>query len=708
MPTNVVLKHRFRYWVFSLFVLWAATSFLYGQQEQQPEISTLTAQSLEDAKSVSLAGLSWKYHAGDEAAFAEKDFDDRNWKSVTNDEINRNAAAALENWNGRAWFRLRLRVDESLVGKPLAARMWHWGATEIYLNGKLLQSYGTINADGGDTEYNPRGLYFPVVFERAGEQTIAVRYSFQTMRDLTGGKTAWLMRGGNRPGFIIMLGDARDISLRQEIRAQSERTEYIFMGLLWSLALVHFLLFVFYRAARGNLYYSLFVLGLGLTIWLTNLGSTAHFGATPYLVRDILRVNVQSLAILALLAFLYVEFMTRFSRIFWVLCALWAVVIGFQWARFRSDFDYTLAMLIMTLADALRIMFIALWRRRDGAWIIATGIGFLVVGVAFNIVIERKFLLVSQSIYNLNLYSTVLSVPLTVSLYLARNFARTNRNLEARLAEVEELSAKQLEQERAAAELRLAHEREKAENERRAQELEEARQLQLSMLPKKLPNIAGLQIAAYMKPATEVGGDYYDFHVAEDDTLTVAVGDATGHGLKAGSLVTATKSLFNAFAGEPDIGRIFQQTSAALKKMNLRGLFMAMTMIKVKNKQVSLSVAGMPSVLIYRAASGTVEELALRAVPLGSLMKTNYQQREISLFAGDVIVLMSDGFPEMFNEAGKMLGFEKAAEILPLIADAAPQEIIDYLVKTGESWADGRPPDDDVTFVVVKVVETLN
>lgn len=53
-----------------------------------------------------------------------------------------------------------------------------------------------------------------------------------------------------------------------------------------------------------------------------------------------------------------------------------------------------------------------------------------------------------------------------------------------------------------------------------------------------------------MKPATEVGGDYYDFHLADDGTLTVAVGDATGHGLKAGTFVTAMKSLFRTFAAD--------------------------------------------------------------------------------------------------------------------------------------------------------------
>ena len=74
-------------------------------------------------------------------------------------------------------------------------------------------------------------------------------------------------------------------------------------------------------------------------------------------------------------------------------------------------------------------------------------------------------------------------------------------------------------------------------------ELDEARELQLSMLPKELPQLPNLDIAVYMKTATEVGGDYYDFHIGLDGTLTVVFGDATGHGMKAGTMVTTTKSL---------------------------------------------------------------------------------------------------------------------------------------------------------------------
>ncbi len=242
-----------------------------------------------------------------------------------------------------------------------------------------------------------------------------------------------------------------------------------------------------------------------------------------------------------------------------------------------------------------------------------------------------------------------------------------------------------------------------AENERRAKELEEARQLQLSMLPKRLPQLPHLEIAAYMKPALEVGGDYYDFHVSEDGTLTVAVGDATGHGLKAGTMVTATKSLFNAFAHEPSITQFFTQSSQALKRMNLRSLYMAMTVIKVKENCLTISAAGMPPVLIYRAPSGTIEEVSIRAMPLGSVASFPYQQQEFHLSPGDAVLLMSDGFPERFNERGEMLDYARAKTVLQTTAAHSSQEIVDRFVRDGDEWGGARPQDDDVTFVVLKV-----
>lgn len=242
-----------------------------------------------------------------------------------------------------------------------------------------------------------------------------------------------------------------------------------------------------------------------------------------------------------------------------------------------------------------------------------------------------------------------------------------------------------------------------AENEQRAKELEEARQLQLSMLPKTVPQLPQLEIAAYMKTATEVGGDYYDFHLSDNGELTIVVGDATGHGLKAGTLVTATKSLFNHLAETPDVTDFFHHSSRALKRMNMRSMFMAMTVARIKGYELTLSSAGMPATLIYRAAGESIEEIPLTGIPLGSMPGYRYRQQQVPLDAGDVVVLMSDGFPERFNQEDEMLDYARVSELLAEAATDSPQEIIQRFLRAGELWAEGRPQDDDVTFVVVKV-----
>src|SRR5262245_50086581 len=242
-----------------------------------------------------------------------------------------------------------------------------------------------------------------------------------------------------------------------------------------------------------------------------------------------------------------------------------------------------------------------------------------------------------------------------------------------------------------------------AENQQRAKEMEEARQLQLSMLPKSVPHLPHIEIAASMKPATEVGGDYYDWRLGADGTLTIAIGDATGHGLKAGTMVTVTKGLFNHLAEQSDLVATLSQTSRALKRMNLRSLYMAMTLVRLKDNHLQCSVAGMPPILIYRAATGAVEEIPLRGAPLGGLTNYAYRQAETLLSAGDVVLLLSDGFPERFNAAGEMFGYDRSKESLLANAHAAPQAVIEGLLQTSEDWAAGKAADDDMTFVAMKM-----
>ena len=241
------------------------------------------------------------------------------------------------------------------------------------------------------------------------------------------------------------------------------------------------------------------------------------------------------------------------------------------------------------------------------------------------------------------------------------------------------------------------------ENERKSKELEEARQLQLSMLPKEIPSLPHLDIAVYMKTATEVGGDYYDFNVGLDGTLTAAIGDATGHGMKAGTIVSMAKALFDSNSSRLDMKTFFVQSSATLKGIELGRLMMAFMMIKINDHNIEISNAGMPPLFIYRKNTNEVEEIMLKGMPLGAMKNFPYEIRKTDLSSGDTILLLSDGLPELKNENEELFSYNRVNETFKSVAEKQPEEIISYLKEEGSRWVNDKEPDDDVTFVVIKV-----
>ncbi|NIM13447.1 MAG: SpoIIE family protein phosphatase [Candidatus Aminicenantes bacterium] len=242
----------------------------------------------------------------------------------------------------------------------------------------------------------------------------------------------------------------------------------------------------------------------------------------------------------------------------------------------------------------------------------------------------------------------------------------------------------------------------KAENERKTHELEEARNFQLAMLPETIPDYPGLEIAAYLETAVEVGGDYYDFHLGENNALAIAVGDATGHGLKAATMVSVIKGLFCADEYQLDFKSFFQRVNHTIRHMRLKNLYMALTIMEIDKNHVQFSSAAMPPTLLYRAKHKKIEKFTLKGMPLGACPECNYQQREITLQKGDILLLYSDGLPELFNSKGEMFGYDRVERLFAEKTECKPQEIIHHLVKAGENWLQGKPQDDDITFVVIK------
>jgi len=242
-----------------------------------------------------------------------------------------------------------------------------------------------------------------------------------------------------------------------------------------------------------------------------------------------------------------------------------------------------------------------------------------------------------------------------------------------------------------------------AANHRKSLELEEARQLQLSMLPKELPQLPNLNIAVYMKTATEVGGDYYDFNVGADGTLTVAIGDATGHGMKAGTIVSMIKALFASGGSKMDMKTYFKQSSDALKGIELGRLMMAFLMLRINSNKLHFANAAMPPVYIYKNQSKDVEEIMISGMPLGAMRNFPYEIKELDISSGDTILLLSDGLPELKNGKDEHYGYDRVKDNFKSVAEKSPDDIVEYLKNTASKWINGVEPDDDVTFVVIKV-----
>jgi serine phosphatase RsbU (regulator of sigma subunit) len=243
-----------------------------------------------------------------------------------------------------------------------------------------------------------------------------------------------------------------------------------------------------------------------------------------------------------------------------------------------------------------------------------------------------------------------------------------------------------------------------AENRRRSEELAQARELQLSMLPRELPSIARLDVAASTQTAAEVGGDYYDVRRDGDGALLFAFGDATGHGLAAGIVVTAAKALFNSFDTSASPRDLLVTCDRTLRAMQLPTLRMCLTLARVSGTEVVVASAAMPPLLIHRKASGAIDELGTGGLPLGSRLSSDYETRQTVLNAGDTLLFASDGFAELENADGRQLGYEAVATTFRDAAQSATaREVMAHLEAAAGAFRGTRPPGDDITLVVVRV-----
>ncbi len=241
------------------------------------------------------------------------------------------------------------------------------------------------------------------------------------------------------------------------------------------------------------------------------------------------------------------------------------------------------------------------------------------------------------------------------------------------------------------------------ENDRKTKELEEARALQLSMLPKELPKLPNLKIAAFMRTATEVGGDYYDFIEQENGVLNIAFGDATGHGLQAGTMVTLMKGFFTSDSSKLGLKEFMEHCSRVIKDIKLGRILMSFSYLKIESNKLFVTSGGMPPIFYHNKETNQVEEIVIQGMPLGAMRMAKYNVVEKEINSGDTILLLTDGLPEQMNPKEEMFDYSRVKTNFKEVISNSPDEIINKLVTACDNWMNGRIQDDDITFVVIRV-----
>ncbi|MGE5353393.1 MAG: SpoIIE family protein phosphatase [Acidobacteriota bacterium] len=634
----------------------------------------------------------WKYHEGDNPEWAKADFNDSLWKTEASNFTADNFIDL--GWKNIGWFRTRLKVDRALWNKTFGMNVTQLGASEIYYNGRLLKSFGKVDNAQSGYKPSPKNGWVEFTFDPGADQVIAVRYA---------NFDAEVQRNqAFDPGFSILLMDLDSaFKTRDGIRPYTIH-QMVFTLVPLILSFLHLFLYFFYRRQKQNLYYAICLLGFaGLT----------YFNYERFMLDSVdMMVFLQRLNVLSASTAIFFGMLTLFSVSYESLPKRWRAYLVYYIALSASGFfnvspgvtTYFIYLLFgFTLAEGVYASTRKCRIKLKGTWIILSG--FIVMSLFILLQLLMDFSIIyapeGQQAYVYGMIAFVISM----SLYLSYNFAYVNKDLEEQLVKVKVLSDKAIEQERIQASLEIERRVMEAENLRKTKELESARELQISLLPKQVPQMGNMDIACYMKTAAEVGGDYYDFNVTEDNTLTAVIGDATGHGLKAGNMVILAKGLFNTLARERDLIEIMHSFNRSIKQMNLYMLTMCMSLIRIKDSSLEYVSAGMPPLQIYRKASGEVEEFLLKGMPLGAFSDFPYKKIPANVCEGDVILIMSDGLPEMFNDKKETYGMERVVEAFKEAAGRSAGEIIEHICQSARAWAGQAPLEDDMTIMVIKV-----
>lgn len=238
------------------------------------------------------------------------------------------------------------------------------------------------------------------------------------------------------------------------------------------------------------------------------------------------------------------------------------------------------------------------------------------------------------------------------------------------------------------------------------QELQAARELQMSLLPQELPQIRGFEIAAKSMPAREVGGDFYDFIRIDNDLFGILIGDISGKGITGAMMMAASRNTFRALAtGMRSPGTALTRVNQRLNRDMKKGMYAAVSYSVIDGSKgtIALSNAGLEPFRVSRDGS-RCEGLSQEGIryPLGVSPVSEYGQLQTQLNEGDMLLFYTDGIVEAMNPDDEIYGYERFENFLKTLTGERAQKVLKAIFDDLKRWTKGAPQSDDITAIVLK------
>lgn len=250
--------------------------------------------------------------------------------------------------------------------------------------------------------------------------------------------------------------------------------------------------------------------------------------------------------------------------------------------------------------------------------------------------------------------------------------------------------------------------------ERVTRELQLATQIQQQLIPKEIPKIEGLDIAACLIPASEIGGDIYDFIPLGDKRMMMYLGDVTGHGVPAGIVSSIANALFYGYAPQGDLKKILVWVNHVLKAKTMSTMFMTLCLMDfdAESGKFLYANAGHEQIIHYKASEKKVELKPAGGLALGMVPDISAQTvvQEVPLEIGDFLVVYSDGIPEAWKNEKEKYGMERLEDTVQKFGNTTNSDVMgadammQAILADVKGFCSGHEQMDDITIIVLKKV----